>query len=62
MPETQDRQERIRQRAYELWLQDGEPEGKEGEHWERARLEIEGGQTEKSEDKPATPSGTTFGP
>lgn len=63
MSDTDDLQERIRQRAYELWREDGQPEGKENEHWERAQSEIEGDPAEKSENKPATPpSGTSFGP
>jgi len=28
---------RIRDRAYHLWLEEGRPEGRESEHWERAR-------------------------
>lgn len=32
----EDRQERIRIRAYELWLLDGQPEGRDAEHWFRA--------------------------
>jgi hypothetical protein len=38
--------ERIRQRAYELWEQDGRPEGKQQEHWDRAMSEVqsEGGE------------------
>jgi len=34
--------ERIRQRAYEIWQQEGQPEGKQQEHWERAVREIGG--------------------
>jgi hypothetical protein len=34
--------ERIRQRAYELWQQDGQPEGKQQEHWDQAVREITG--------------------
>jgi hypothetical protein len=34
-------QERISQRAYQLWEQEGKPEGRENEHWEQARREIE---------------------
>lgn len=30
-------EERIRERAYLLWLEEGQPEGKHAEHWERAR-------------------------
>ena len=36
-PET----ERIRQRAYELWEQEGRPEGRQDEHWARASREIQ---------------------
>ncbi len=32
--------ERIRQRAYEIWQAEGQPEGKESEHWQQAREEI----------------------
>ena len=37
--ETQD--ERIRKRAYEIWCDEGCPEGRQDEHWHRAREEIE---------------------
>ena len=30
-------EERIRERAYRLWLEEGQPEGKDAEHWEKAR-------------------------
>ena len=30
-------EERIRERAYRLWLEEGQPEGKASEHWEKAR-------------------------
>ncbi|WP_312170915.1 DUF2934 domain-containing protein [Stutzerimonas kunmingensis] len=33
--------EQIRQRAYEIWQAEGQPEGKESEHWQRARDEME---------------------
>lgn len=35
-----DEEERIRQRAFELWEEAGRPEGKEYTHWIRARREI----------------------
>jgi hypothetical protein len=35
-----DRLERVRQRAYELWEQEGRPDGKAEEHWRRADAEI----------------------
>jgi hypothetical protein len=40
-PESE-REERIRQHAHKLREQDGRPEGKDIEHWERALLELEG--------------------
>ena len=33
--------ERIRQRAHELWEQEGRPEGRQDEHWARACREIQ---------------------
>ncbi|QIG50804.1 DUF2934 domain-containing protein [Nordella sp. HKS 07] len=30
-------EERIRERAYRLWLEEGQPQGKDFEHWEKAR-------------------------
>lgn len=29
-------EQRVRERAYHLWLRDGRPEGREDEYWERA--------------------------
>ncbi|CAH2601067.1 conserved protein of unknown function [Rhodovastum atsumiense] len=31
-----EREQRIRERAYFLWLEDGCPEGRDRDHWERA--------------------------
>lgn len=41
-PVTEDR---IRERAYLLWLDEGQPQGKDAEHWEKARelLALEAG-------------------
>ncbi|HCJ29065.1 MAG TPA: DUF2934 domain-containing protein [Pseudomonas sp.] len=33
--------ERIRERAHQIWEAEGRPEGREAEHWARARDEIE---------------------
>ena len=35
-----DREDRIRERAYEIWISDGRPEGREKEHWEQAASEV----------------------
>lgn len=39
MPMTDD--EYVRLRAYQLWIQEGPPEGQEYIHWHRARREVE---------------------
>ena len=36
-----DRDERIRKRAHEIWEEEGRPEGREYSHWLRARAEID---------------------
>jgi hypothetical protein len=33
--------ERIRERAYQIWLSEGQPIGRDADHWERARQQIE---------------------
>jgi hypothetical protein len=30
-------EERIRERAYRIWIEEGQPQGKDAEHWEKAR-------------------------
>jgi hypothetical protein len=32
---------RIKERAYQIWVEAGKPDGKHAEHWEQAREEIE---------------------
>jgi hypothetical protein len=31
-----DLEQRVRQRAYQLWEQEGRPEGRENDHWDKA--------------------------
>jgi DUF2934 family protein len=59
---TEEAEQRIRERAFQLWIEDGQPEGKEKEHWERARSQIEGDTTRPEEKVATPPSGTSFGP
>lgn len=33
--------ERIRERAHQIWIEAGKPDGAHAEHWEKARQEIE---------------------
>lgn len=50
-----DPEERIRELAYHIWLEEGRPEGREKEHWEKARelAAIEENQMLASEPNPA---------
>ena len=56
---TDDRQDRIRQRAHEIWEKAGRPEGAHQEHWEQATAEVDGAAakpkkaTKKTAAKPA---------
>jgi Protein of unknown function (DUF2934) len=36
-----DREDRIRQRAYELWEQEGRPDGRAQQHWDRAAQDLD---------------------
>lgn len=50
-----DRDERIRQRAYEIWEALGRPEGGQQQHWAQAEAEI---LAEESEGTGSVPEGT----
>lgn len=50
---TDDRHERIRRRAHEIWEQAGRPEGSHMEHWEQATAEVDGDKKPKSAKKAA---------
>lgn len=39
-----DREEQIRARAHQIWEEEGRPEGREQEHWNKAAQEMEGHQ------------------
>jgi hypothetical protein len=38
--EEQDIERRIRERAYKIWLDEGQPEGRDKDHWDLARMAI----------------------
>ncbi|MCJ8518708.1 hypothetical protein ABID21_001594 [Pseudorhizobium tarimense] len=42
-----ERDERIRKRAYEIWESEGRREGDHMAHWHRARQELDGGSVEE---------------
>ena len=35
-----DKEARIRERAYEIWVREGRPHGRDAEHWQKAEAEI----------------------
>ncbi|MER9626182.1 MULTISPECIES: DUF2934 domain-containing protein [unclassified Mesorhizobium] len=35
-----DRHEKIRQRAYEIWMREGRPDGAHERHWQQAKQEL----------------------
>jgi hypothetical protein len=39
---TPEQQQRIAELAYRIWEQQGRPAGRDREHWEQARRELEG--------------------
>ncbi|WFU12688.1 DUF2934 domain-containing protein (plasmid) [Rhizobium sp. CB3090] len=41
-PATRDVEKEIRERAYAIWENEGRPEGRHLEHWERAERQISG--------------------
>lgn len=41
-----DRTQEIRERAYQIWIEAGQPIGREEEHWEQARRDVEGAATD----------------
>ena len=41
MSDNDNLEDRIRERAFEIYIEEGQPFGKEQEHWERAKREIE---------------------
>jgi hypothetical protein len=55
MSETSSNEDRIRQRAYLIWIDEGRPEGREKEHWEQAEKSIQRQDELSKEDE----SGTT---
>ena len=55
-----DREQKIRERAHQIWEQEGRPDGREQEHWERPSREVdakEGSEGTPSGDAPP-PTGT----
>ncbi|MBX9826462.1 MAG: DUF2934 domain-containing protein [Xanthobacteraceae bacterium] len=39
-PAEPDLDHKIRRRAYQIWMKEGQPEGRDREHWNRAKAEV----------------------
>lgn len=37
---NEEKEQRIRERAYQIWLDEGQPDGRDKDHWEQAKTEI----------------------
>jgi hypothetical protein len=60
MSGTEDAMEtRIRDRAYQLWEQEGRPEGRAEEFWHRARADVSAVDTAGAEPSPQDVAGET---
>src|SRR5690349_21805977 len=56
---TPEREQRIRERAYAIWLREGRPHGKDREHWRLAEAEVvaeEAAERETASSAAAAPS------
>lgn len=47
-----DKEARIRERAYEIWVREGRPHGRDAEHWRKAEAEITAGEQAAATSKP----------
>ena len=63
MAEEQER--RIRERAYLIWIDEGEPEGRDEVHWEKAKAQLQEEDQRRAEIEQhgvKPPPGPSFGP
>lgn len=54
-----DTEDKIRAKAHELWLAEGQPEGKADEHWQAAEAIVRAEAEKKAARKPRTPKEPT---
>ena len=57
-----DLDKRIRQRAFRIWVEEGQPSGKHREHWERAKAEVLAASTLESGELNPHDTGAVPGP
>jgi len=54
---NQDQQQRVQERAHQIWEEEGRPEGQGDRHWQQAEREINGGDDSIDPDDLAYTSG-----
>lgn len=57
-----DHQERIRQRAHEIWENEGRPEGRDADHWTQAEQELREQSAENPAGEQAQPAAEAMAP
>ena len=64
MNDNTSKETRIRQQAYLIWLEEGQPEGRDKEHWEQAERTVDRMDDLSQDDErgDATASGAPLGP
>jgi len=61
-PPEDDRQQRIQERAHQLWIQEGRPEGRALEHWDKASELVAIEENQRLATKPNPLQGNRLGP
>jgi hypothetical protein len=51
--DDQERQRKLRERAYMIWEREGRPEGREGQHWRMAEEELRAKEQQAQGEAPA---------
>ncbi|HLI12554.1 MAG TPA: DUF2934 domain-containing protein [Alphaproteobacteria bacterium] len=54
MNTVENKEEKIRERAYQIWEREGRPHGRDGLHWQKAEEEI--ASEERRASQPSSPS------
>jgi hypothetical protein len=58
---TADKTQQIRDRAYQIWQQQGEPEGPHNDHWLQAEQELSESVTDGAKEKESSQAGCLTG-
>ena len=65
MPNDDELERRMRERAFLIWIDEGEPEGRDKEHWEMARTAVEEEDKQRADKEKfglRPPPGSSFSP